>query len=583
MTSKIYMCKAAASCCLILIILCSFELAQAANQLGIVVEDFKTIDGYVISLKDNDYIIDLDESKGLKNGDLFSVLGKGEPVIHPISKKVIGNLDTIKAVLKVTRLKSGFSYSRSINNASEVASGDPIRRYDGLKVNFWDYTGKGKPLWNILQLQLPHLLWKEYIVADHTTVIQPENLSSASVTLHFIVTPTMLRVLDSELNLLHEYALTIVQNRIDDTEAYSYQFLPVSIDADSSSPLTASVLKSSQNQSPQGEPFDFSAARPLGELKGSIVMADFVSNDGEILMATTDGSGIDVYSVSETLKLMAKIDNNVQKQVLSIKWWSPAGKAIPYLTASMWSDNQLTSIIFALKNDQLTPIFQRPDCILGAFDFDGDNLPETLLSQQFAPDTFFGHRIHRLVWKDEAIIEARQNVELPINFTVTGSQIADLTNNGKLESVFVRNGVLNIYSDKKPLYISPKQMGGTLSVLTYETDPSFKDFNLITAFFEVAPVMTDVDNDGLLDLLTISSDRSTFSAPGINVDIKNIRFVSIKHAEGRFIKKFLSQPFDTPVQGLAMIDKRILYIVSELGSGPNTSGHSRLFELKINS
>lgn len=582
MTSKIHMCRAVANCCLILIILCSFEPAQATNQLGIIVEDFKSIDGYVISFKDNDYIIDLDGSNGIQPGDIFCVLGKGEPVFHPISKKVIGNLDTIKAVLKVTRLKSGFSYARPIRNAPEVISGDPIRRYDGLKANFWDYTKKGRQLWEILQLRLPHLIWKDYIVADNSTGIQPDKLSSASVPLHFILTPDMLRVVDSELNLLHEYALTIIQDSMGATESYSYHFSRMPAGTDSSLPKSASVLKPSQNPSPQDALFDFSAAKPIGELQGSIVMADFVGKDGEIIMATTDGSGIDIYHLSEKLKLMAKTDIKVHKQILCLKWWSPAGKATPYLTASMWSDNQLTSIIFAIKNDQLVQIFQRPDSILGAFDFDGDGLPETLLSQQFAPDSFFGHRIHRLIWENEAIVEDSPNLEQPLNFTVTGSQFADLTNNGKPESVFVRNGVLNIYSGKKPLYVSPKQMGGSLSVLTYKTDPSFKDFNLTTAFFEIPPVVADIDNDGLLELLAISSDLSTFGAPGINVDIKNIRFVSIKYAEDRFIKKFLSQPFDTPVQGLAIIDKRILYIVSELRSGPGNSGHSRLFELKIN-
>jgi len=577
-----YMCRAVAGCCLILFILCSSEQAQSTSQLGIVVKDFNIIDGYVVSLKDNVYIIDLDESKGIQVGDLFSVLGKGEPVIHPISREVIGNIDTIKAILKISRLKSGFSYARSMHNTSQVMSGDPIRRYEGLRVNFWDHTGKGKPMWRNLQRQLPHLIWKDYIVVDNTIGIQRENLSSASLSLHFILTPNTLRVADSEFNLLHEYSLTIIQNSIDDTEAYSYHFSQVPIDAGPSLLKTTSVLIPTQNRNSHDEPFDFSTAEPIGELQGSIVMADFVSNDGEILMATTDGSGIDVYSVSEKLKLMANAAIKVQRQILSLQWWCPAGAPTPYLTASMWSDNQLFSIIFALNNNQLTPIFKRPDSILGAFDFNGDNLPETLFSQQFDPDSFFGHRIHRLIWKDEAIKVARPNLDLPIDFTVTGSQFADLTNDGKPESIFVRNGILNIYADKKPLYVSRKQMGGSLSALTYETDPSFKDFILTTAFFEIPPVAADLDNDGLLELLTISSDRSTFGAPGIHVEIKNIRFVSIKYTDGRFIKKILSRPFDTPVQGLAIIEKRILYIVSELKSGPSNSGHSRLFELKTN-
>ena len=57
----------------------------------------------------NEWLIDLDAASGVQIGDLFVVAAKGTPVIHPVTKKVIGSIDEPRALLRVSKIKSGYS------------------------------------------------------------------------------------------------------------------------------------------------------------------------------------------------------------------------------------------------------------------------------------------------------------------------------------------------------------------------------------------------------------------------------------------------------------------------------------------
>ena len=89
--------------------------------------DFEPLDGYVVMKEGGEFIIDLDASHGLQPGDIFAVAGPGKEIIHPVTKKVLGKLENIKGVLKVTRIKSGYSFARALDGAEEIRRADPIR------------------------------------------------------------------------------------------------------------------------------------------------------------------------------------------------------------------------------------------------------------------------------------------------------------------------------------------------------------------------------------------------------------------------------------------------------------------------
>ena len=82
------------------------------------VRDFKPVSGIVIMPIKNEFLIDLDASRGITVGDVFAVVQPGEPIIHPETKQVIGSLDEVKGFLQVTRVKSGYSYAHPLGNSS---------------------------------------------------------------------------------------------------------------------------------------------------------------------------------------------------------------------------------------------------------------------------------------------------------------------------------------------------------------------------------------------------------------------------------------------------------------------------------
>jgi hypothetical protein len=88
-----------------------------------VARDFKPISGYVIMEAGGEYLIDLDASKGIAAGDLFSVMRPGKKIIHPVTKKVLGTLEEVKSILKVTRFCSRGSPTPGCWGKATVSNG----------------------------------------------------------------------------------------------------------------------------------------------------------------------------------------------------------------------------------------------------------------------------------------------------------------------------------------------------------------------------------------------------------------------------------------------------------------------------
>ena len=178
--------------------------AQAA-VIDQVVQDFSPIPGYVIMEAQGEYLIDLDASKGIAAGDLFSVIKPGKKITHPVTGKVLGTLKEVKGILKVTRLQSGYSFARLLGRSSAIKRGDPIRRYANMSAALWDYTGKGESFFFELRDRLPDLKWQDYQSTQKSRPDKPRALKAGGPTLIFILTSSGLEVRDSEFKMIHSY------------------------------------------------------------------------------------------------------------------------------------------------------------------------------------------------------------------------------------------------------------------------------------------------------------------------------------------------------------------------------------------
>jgi len=124
-------------------------------------DDFSPLEGYIVlPVGSGEYLIDLDAGKGAHLGDIFTVLGKGRKVTHPVTGEIIGEFHGESAFLQVTRLKSGFSYVRKLSGNAAVKKGDKIQRFLSVPARYISNTAHRGGLKFELQKKLNFIDWQ---------------------------------------------------------------------------------------------------------------------------------------------------------------------------------------------------------------------------------------------------------------------------------------------------------------------------------------------------------------------------------------------------------------------------------------
>ena len=541
-------------------------LPAEAVVVADVADDFKPVSGYIIMRTDGEYIIDLDTSKGILTGDLFSVVRPGKKIIHPVSGKVLGTLTDVKGILKVTRLEKGYSYARILGKAKEIKRGDSIRRYDNIPALFWDYSGKGESFFLQLRDALPNLKWQDYAAAQTVKPKVPAASGVDGPTMFFILKLTGLEVRDSEFQIIHNYESSKSQ--------------PPAAALGAMAPYGAKKQIDKTGES-IGYMAEYPGFRSLGELPGVTVMADFTRDDDGVLMTTTDGHSVHIHRIDQTVSSLFGDRIKGFEQILSVQWWHPSDELPLHLAVTGMKDQKVEAKIFAFQKNRLVPFKAWLPYFLGTFDLDGNGKPEILLRQSFDPDLFWGRRIKQLNLVKGKLVASTPEFKLPGNFVVLGSIFADLTGDGHLESIFVRNKSLYVHDGTKQLYRSPPDIGGSLSVATYEVNPDAKELMINTAMVEISPAVSDLDGDGRLEVIAVASDRSLVTASGISPSIRNTKLATIKLRDGMFVKGTLGENIGTPIQGLTVARGQLLFVVTESGSVFGKEGKSHLLSYHL--
>ena len=136
--------------------LTTFADAVTLDQLQ---KDFATVRGHIIMPVGEEYLIDLDASSTLNEGDIVTLMAPGEKIIHPISKEIIGTLEVPQGFLAVTQLKSGYSYVKPLTAGLAPKNGDIIVRFDQVPARLTAGTATDKSRGESLQAALPQFDW----------------------------------------------------------------------------------------------------------------------------------------------------------------------------------------------------------------------------------------------------------------------------------------------------------------------------------------------------------------------------------------------------------------------------------------
>ncbi|NOQ52028.1 MAG: hypothetical protein GQ578_07435, partial [Desulfuromonadaceae bacterium] len=173
---------------LLLLCLPLTALAELPEQLK---ADFAPISGVIIMPIGEEYLVDLDASANLREGDILTLVTPGEKVIHPVTKDVLGSIDRPKGFLQVTRLKSGYSYAKLLFAATPPENGEQIKRFEQVPASFSSATANEK-LFNDLKTGLPQFKW-----------LSPGETAEALVT--FTLSQNILTVKNSSGTTLKSY------------------------------------------------------------------------------------------------------------------------------------------------------------------------------------------------------------------------------------------------------------------------------------------------------------------------------------------------------------------------------------------
>jgi hypothetical protein len=549
-------------------------------------EDLRPISGYVVMQQEGDYLVDLDAGHGLRVGDLLSVVTKGKEVIHPLTKEVIGRLDEAKAVLQVTQMKSGFSVARPLPGAGNIATGDIVRRFSYLKTVFQGSSEQSRVLYEELRKALPELEWQGLFSAGERSGTE------AKPDLLFTLEDRELRLLDRGGHQLRAWAypapvVAVPQQPV--SEASRQPERPGSTGPPVPVPIPTGKDSPTVRWSAGG--VDFGPFTSLGELPSRVLMSAFTRELDQLLLATADGNRVRVFSVAGGLRQLAVAEvHGVAVSPLAVAWWRPAKTGPLYLVVTAGEEvsrssgtrveTQLSGAIYEFAGQSLRLEATGIRYFLGTFDRDGDGISETLLGQEFNLRDEYG-RTFVLNMEGGKIVASKPGFELPREFTVTGSALGDLTGDGKQETAYVRNGVLWIYAGRERIYRSSKEMGGTISTITYDRNPDVKASMLSVLSLEVPPFLHDIDGDGIPELLVVGAETGIVQVPGIGPGVKKSWVNVVKFQAGTFRKGRLPGDLENPIQGIWADGKQVYLVVSRTTSIVSKEGSSTLLALPL--
>lgn len=560
-------------------------LALDTATIDAVARDLAPLDGYVIMPLGDEYLIDIDAAKGAQIGDLFGVIQPGGKIIHPITGEDLGSLSETLAILSITRIKSGYSYAKKLTGREEIAKGTRIKRFGGMTARLDGQGQETERAYQQLTAALPELDWQGF-----SATAAP---GTAAADLRFILSPTLLEVRNTAGQLIHSYPVSVsaAPAAPAGSAPAAPSILPTTAPpAFSPGTLPAVQWEKTARRTPDGITYDAEYAKDLStaSIPGSTLMASFTETAEGLLLATTDGTKINVFRVHEGLTPLADYTFS-NRSIHALSWWSPqpgtaylavSGTVEGPPSASTSTETSPSSAVLDFSAGRLTPAVDRLDYFLGSFDRDGDGRRETLLGQSLDLQTFYG-RIRELHLSGDKISSTRPDDKLPFEFSVHGSLFADLTGDGEPEAVVIKRGLLTIFRGREVLYQSKKEMGGSISQLTYDTNPGQLDALFTSVSFEVPPVAADLDGDGRPELIAISSDHPAVIAPGSRSDIANTWLSVIKFQQGRFVKGTLGDPFESPLQGLHAGKDSILLISANPQNADESAAVSSLLTVPL--
>lgn len=529
----------------------------SAASLPIAVEnDFKPLKGVVIGQEGDGWLIDVGREQGVHEGDLFSAIDPGKPVVHPQTGEVLGSMQRVTGLLQVIWVQPRFSQVRKISGVGPLALGAEVRRYDGLTAIFIDETETGEQLYMTLRDTLGQLRWLGYRKAAGTHAAPGD-----AAQLSFYWNSEGLKVLGLDQQPLRLYSAA----------GYPGEVQPPSVGAPAATAATPAVV-------PPFVPAPAAASVPvdykdLGQLPVLAHMAAFVRQENRLLLAVSDGNGWQVLDIETGAKVIAQSPKIVMGRIIGLQWWQPEAKGKLYLAVTKQTDEnasgninrskRIESTLYRFAGDQPQIVRSVVANMVGSYDLDGDGRHETLLGQDLDRDITFGSRIRQYRPSGDEVVSSKADISLPIGFPVIGGLLCRLGGTEGLSSVWVKNRSLYVARKGKSASDVSGGMGGSLVSFSYDVNSDAVNRLFRTVSLEVAPICADLNGDGQSRIISTGSDVSLLPQFGVMPDIKKSWLVAVSYNGSKFRHQKIGPEIDdAAISGLAWDQNRLLMVVT---------------------
>lgn len=542
--------------CLLLYIAVPSQVLAQTSLVDQVFERMEATEGYVIRVTGEgvqDVYVDLGVEDGARAGDLLTVQGGSETIIHPVTGAKITHALPPKAVLGITRSANDYSVAKVLSGGG-VIEGSRVKRFSGVPARFEDLTGQGQSLYRELRDGLTELEWQGSFQGS------PE------------------RSVDDYQGML----FTLTNDRLNISYGQSWPVLSISHDVTS-----GQVGNSGNGGGIEGN--GFREAQLIATIEQPAIAADFLEYQGGQLLVSGTDSELNLSSIDATgVHQLASMSIPHRNRLLAMQWWRPSLDSPPLLALTTWDGNNIEGMLLMLSGQKLEVVQLNLPFILGAFDLDNDGVREALLGQTFTRKNFFGGIIKSMELScdgnhcDE--LRAKEPaMALPSDFSVLGSVIADFTGDGELEYAVIRDQKLTIYrSNGRKVYQSNSRVGAGLSTLNYDLNPSQQFSPRQHVYFDSAPLVVSGHGRTKSSLIFARAAYPKFSLPEAGAAERN-QLTSLQYENNRFQQRSITNEMDQPISALTLNSGRLLLLLSGAQSrqiNGETSG-GRLMSVRL--
>lgn len=539
-------------------------LVSAATLPAAAENDFKPMDGVIIRQEGDAWLIDVGREQGVHEGDLFSAVEAGKPVVHPKTGEKLGSMPQITGLLQVIWVQPRFSQVRRISGSGTLAAGTQVRRFEGLNSVFIDEIGTGEELYLQLRESLTQLKWLGY----RKGAGGPDEKEAAQ--LIFKWNSNGLKVIGLDRQPLRFYSAAGYPGEVQ-AKAQApagTQTAGAKAPAAVAAPAVAAPLAPAP--APGSVPSEYT---DLGQLPVPAHIAAFVRQENRLLLAASDGNGWQVLDVSAAPKVIARSPDVLMGKVIGLHWWQPEARGPMYLALTMQVDEnasgaidgskRLESTLYRLSGDQPQVVRSEVANMVGSFDLDGDGRPETLLGQDLDRDITFGSRIRKYRPSADGLVSSSADIPLPLGFPVIGGTLCRIGGTDGLNAAWVKSRTLYVArKGKSPSEVS-SDMGGSMVSFSYDVNPDAVNRLFRTVPLEVAPICADTDGDAQPRLIAVGSDISLLQLLGVMPDIKKSWLVAVSYTGSKLRHQKIGPEIDdAAICALAWDRNRLLLVVT---------------------